>query len=246
MDFWNLAVIFVALAAGGIAKGATGMGLPLVALPVLASAFGLTHAIGLMVVPVLISNLWQVWSMRQFRHAEGLRFMPRFLVGIAAGVIAGTWLLKTMPERWLVVGLGLMLVGYVVFRLLRPAATIGPALAQRAALPVGFAGGLLNGATGTSAPVSVTFIHWMKLERDTHVFVVSAMFFVVGAIHLPSLAIAGLLEPVWLLEGAFALIPTLLFMPLGRWFALRLSREAFDRLLMIFLGLVGIKMLLGI
>ena len=246
MDFQYYLIIFAALAAGGVVKGATGMGLPLVALPVLTAAFGLTHAVGLLVVPVLISNLWQVIRLRAQRSSPGLGFMPRYLVGVAAGVVAGTWLLKTLPERWLLVSLGLILLGYVVLRLARPTMVVGADLARRIGLPVGTAAGILNGATGISAPVGVTFIHWMGLERDAHVFAVSTMFFVMGAVQLPAMFAAGLMQPRWLLEGMLALIPILLAMPVGRALAMRLSKTAFDRMILIFLGVIGIKMLAGI
>ena len=246
MDIWHYLVIFAALAAGAIVKGATGMGLPLVALPALTAAFGLTHAIGLMVVPVLVSNAWQVVRMWGSRTSPGLGFMSAFVVGIAAGVVAGTWLLKTLPERWLVITLGLMLVGYVVIRLARPSMTVGPELARRTALPVGAAAGVLNGATGISAPIGVTFIHWMGLARDAHIFAVSAMFLVMGAVQLPAMFAAGLMQPFWLVEGALALVPIILFMPVGRAIAMRMSRETFDRLVLIFLGIIGVKMLAGL
>jgi uncharacterized membrane protein YfcA len=246
MDFWNYAIIFAALAAGAVVKGATGMGLPLVALPALTAAFGLTHAIGLMVVPVLVSNLWQVVRLRASRKASGLAFMPLFLAGVAVGVVAGTWLLKTLPERWLVVALGLMLVIYVGIRLARPATRVSAELARRVGLPVGAAAGVLNGATGISAPIGVTFIHWMGLDRDAHIFAVSAMFLAMGATQLPAMFAAGLMEPFWLVEGVFALVPIVLFMPVGRVLALRMSREAFDRLVLVVLGLIGVKMLVGL
>lgn len=246
MDTWYYAVVVAALAGGGLVKGATGMGMPLVALPALTAALGLTHAIGLLVLPVLVSNLWQVVRLRRERGAPELRFMPAFLVAVAAGVVGGTWLLKTLPERWLLVALGLLLIGYVVLRVARPALTIGPGLARRLGIPVGAAAGILNGATGISAPVGVTFIHGMALERDVHVFAVSTMFLVMGTVQLPAMLVAGLLQPVWLLEGALALVPILLAMPVGRAIAERMSRAAFDRLILVFLGLIGIKMLAGV
>lgn len=246
MDYWNLALIFAALAAGAVVKGATGMGLPLVALPVLTSAFGLTHAVGLMVVPVLFSNVWQVVRLRAMATDGALVFMPRFLVGVAAGVAVGTWLLKTLPERLLVFALGALLVGYIIIRLARPALRIGLETARRAGLPVGTAAGILNGATGISAPVGVTFIHWMGLERDAHLFAVSTMFLVMGVVQLPAMAVAGLMEPAWLVEGAFAIVPIILFMPVGRMIAQRMSRETFDRMVLAFLGLIGLKMLAGL
>lgn len=247
MDLGHYLVIVAALAGGAIVKGATGMGLPLVALPALTAAFGLTHAIGLMVVPVVVTNLWQVVRLRHAGKAsDRLRFLPPFLVAVVGGVVAGTWLLKTLPERWLVFVLGLLLIVYIVIRVAKPSILIGANLARRVGIPVGAAAGVLNGATGISAPVGVTFIHWMGLERDAHIFAVSTMFLVMGAVQLPALFAAGLMQPVWLLEGTFALLPIVLFMPLGRAIALRMSRTAFDRLVLVFLGIIGVKMLAGL
>ncbi|MEO9297142.1 hypothetical protein [Devosia alba] len=56
MDLTSVLIIVLALGGGGFVKGATGMGLPLVALPVLTTAFGLQHAVGLMVVPLIATN----------------------------------------------------------------------------------------------------------------------------------------------------------------------------------------------
>lgn len=246
MDLTYYLLVFAALAGGGLVKGATGMGLPLVALPVLTATLGLTHAIGLLVIPVLASNLWQVVRLRSERSAPVLAFMPHYLVAVAVGVAGGTWLLKTLPERWLLIALGSILIAYVVIRVARPALIVGPELARRIALPVGAVAGILNGATGVSAPVGVTFIHWMALERDAHVFAVSTMFLVMGAVQLPALFVAGLMEPIWLLEGTVALVPILLAMPVGRALSKRMSRTAFDRLILIFLGIIGVKMLTGI
>ncbi len=246
MDLSYYLLIFATLAAGGVVKGATGMGLPLVALPVLTATLGLTHAIGLLVIPVLVSNLWQVVRLRSERSAPDLGFMPSFLVSVAIGVVAGTWLLKTLPERWLILTLGVLLIVYVVIRLARPALRIGPQLARRVAIPMGAAAGILNGATGISAPVGVTFIHWMGLKRDVHVFTVSTMFFVMGAVQLPSMFASGLMQPRWLVEGAVAMVPILLAMPVGRWISTRMSQTAFDWLILAFLAIVGVKMLVGL
>ena len=45
MEPLTLALIFFAVGAGAISKGATGMGMPLIAIPFLASSLGLQHAI---------------------------------------------------------------------------------------------------------------------------------------------------------------------------------------------------------
>ena len=113
-------------------------------------------------------------------------------------------------------------------------------------MPVGLGTGLLHGATGISAPIGVTFIHAMRFGRDAHIYAVSAMFMVLATVQAPSLWIAGILRSEWLLQGLFALIPTFLFMPVGQWLSGKLSPAAFDRMTLIFLGVIGLKLLLGI
>jgi len=245
-DPGGLAIMVLALAAGAVVKGATGMGLPLVALPVLTAAFGLQHAVGLMTVPLIFTNAWQVWRFRAKGRDPRMGFMPLFLLGGAAGIVVGTWALTSLPERLLVLSLGIILIAYVALRLAAPHLAVGPALARRAGPPAGLGAGILQGATGISAPIGVTFIHAMALERDAHVFAVSAMFLLFALVQLPALAAAGVMQTQWLLEGLLALIPILIFMPAGQALAGRLSRRAFDRMILIFLGLIGVKMVLGV
>lgn len=242
----NIALMTLALAAGAVVKGATGMGLPLVALPVLTTFFGLQHAVGLMCIPLIFTNAWQVWRFRAAARDDRMAFLPLFLVGGAIGIALGTWALTSLPERALVLTLGVILLIYVGLKLAAPRFVVGPALARRVGPLFGMGGGILQGATGISAPIGVTFIHAMAMERDAHVFAVSAMFLLYASVQLPSLALAGVMRGQWLLEGLLALVPILLFMPLGQAIAGKLSRQAFDRMILIFLGLVGLKMVLGL
>jgi uncharacterized protein len=245
-DLGRLAILFTALAAGALVKGATGMGLPLIALPVLTTAFGLQHAVGIMAITQVLTNSMQLWQFRASAREEAMGFMPWFLVAGGAGVVLGTILLSNLAERTLVLSLGVLLLAYFALKVLHPRFTVGPRAARRAGPLVGFGSGVCQGATGISAPLGVTFIHAMGLDRRTHVFAVSAMFLVLGLVQLPSLVIAGIMEWQWVIEALLAMIPILLFMPLGQLLAGKLSRKAFDRLILVFLGLMGLKMVLGL
>jgi uncharacterized membrane protein YfcA len=246
MEIWSYAVMAAALAGGAVIKGATGMGLPLVALPVLTAVFGLQHAVSVLTIPLLASNLWQVWLHRGVRADRRLRFMPLLLAGGAIGIVGGTWLLVSVPERLLQVVLGAMLLVYVVIRLGRPNWTVGDSAARGASFPVGLGAGALQGATGISAPLSVTFVHAMRLEREAHVFAVSAIFLLFSMVQVPALMVSGVMRGEWLLQGVLALVPILLFMPVGQWLGTRFSAVAFDRLTLVFLCLIGLQLLAGL
>ena len=246
MDIATLTIIFLAVGAGAIAKGATGMGMPLIAVPFLASTLGLQHAVAILLPPVLVSNALQL---RRFGSAFGdqrLSFLRPMLAACVLGVLGGTWFLTTAPERALELALGLLLLAYLALRLSKPHFAIGPKAAERMAIPAGLGAGLLHGATGISAPIGVTFIHAMRFDREALVFAISAMFMVLALVQAPSLWFAGVLQPEWLLQGIFALIPTFLFMPAGQWLADKLSAAAFDKMILVFLGVIGLKMVLGL
>jgi len=246
MDLSSAVIMALALAAGAIVKGATGMGLPLVALPVLTAAFGLQHAVGLLTIPLIVTNAWQLWRFRGESGSPRMAFMPLFLVGGAVGIGVGTWALTNLPERLLILALGVILLAYVVLRLMTPHWVLSTAMARRWGPLAGLGGGTLQGATGISAPIGVTFIHAMGMDRAAHVFAVSAMFLLFAVVQLPALWAAGVMQPLWMLQGLLALIPILIFMPVGQWASGKLSRQAFDRMILIFLGVIGLKMVLGL
>lgn len=246
MDLPTLALIFVAVGAGAISKGATGMGMPLIAIPIVTVLFGLQHAIVVLAIPILVSNAWQVWHFRGAHDKARLGFLTPMLIACAIGVAGGTWFLTVVPERGLALTLGLLLLGYLVLRFANPHFIVGPEAARRWAAPAGLGAGLLHGSTGISAPIGVTFIHAMRLPRESLVFAISTMFLLLGMVQAIALGIAGILRTEWLLQGVFALLPTFLFMPVGQWLASKLSAEAFDKAMLIFLGVIGVKMVVGL
>ena len=65
MPLSAIAIVFVCLALGGILKGATGAGAPILAVPALAMLFDVQFAVAIMVMPNLLTNAWQAW---RFRH----------------------------------------------------------------------------------------------------------------------------------------------------------------------------------
>ena len=55
-----LAWCALAVACGGLIKGALGVGTPLLTVPMLAMVLPPQHAVAVMAVPVVVANLWQV------------------------------------------------------------------------------------------------------------------------------------------------------------------------------------------
>lgn len=237
----TLALIGLALGAGSLVKGATGMGLPLIATPILASSLGVPRAIAIMTVPILATNAWQVWRYRS--HASGTGFLKSLLAAGALGVAVGTWLLTAIPERHLSLALGLMMVGYIGLRLGHADFRASERVNRTIAPVVGLAAGTLQGATGIASPVVATFIHAMRLPREAHVFTVSCMFLLLALTQVPALVVAGMMSTSRLMEGAIALVPVAAMLPAGNWLGSRLSRRTFDRMILGLLAIIAVNLI---
>jgi len=244
LDLPSTLIILAALALGGLVKGATGAGAPVVAIPVIAAFFDARLAVAVMVTPNFVSNLLQLRTFATERVRGG--FTLRFGLAGALGAIVGTAMLASLPEKTLTLIMAFAVVGYVGLRLARPAFRLSEPAARRAVVPAGLAAGVLQGAAGISAPVALSFLNAMRLSRPTFIATISAFFFVMSAVQMVALFVAGLLTPDIFVLSVVALAPLLAFMPVGAWIARRLSPEGFDRVMLAMLTLLALRLFLSV
>src|SRR5947209_3347257 len=83
--------------AGGIVKGVLGMGLPMVAVPLLSMAMPVPQAIALLSVPTVSSNFWQTFEGGRFCAA--LQRFWTLLAALCVGIAFGTRLLVSGDPR---------------------------------------------------------------------------------------------------------------------------------------------------
>lgn len=233
--------IFAALALGGLMKGATGMGTPVVAVPVMAAFVDIKLAVVVMVIPNLVTNLWQIGQYGSHRLGRG--FATRFALGGAVGAFLGTLLLVALPVRALALILAGAVLLYVALRLWRPDFRLEFAPARKAAFPASTAAGVLQGAAGISAPVAVSFLNAMRLERPAFIATISMFFAAMSVAQIPTLVWFGLLTAETSLLGALALVPIFAAMPVGAWLARRMSTRQFDRVTLALLALLALRLL---
>ena len=233
MDPTLALVVALAFVAGGVLKGATGYGAPLLAVPVMAVSVDLAFAITIFSIPNILPNLWQAWSFRAARLSPG--FLLRFAGAAALGSAAGAWALANIDTDLLSLVLVAIILTYIGFRLWQPDWTLPMGPARWLALPAGLFGGMFQTAAGLSAPVSLTFLSAMRLPRETFVQTISTFFAAVGLVQIPALWSLGYLTPVTAALSASALLPLALGMWLGARLARHLSPESFQRIVLVIL-----------
>jgi uncharacterized membrane protein YfcA len=241
IEFLAPAAAAFAIFLGGLIKGAVGLGAPLVAVPVLAAIYGVKTAIAVMTVPLIVSNIWQIWTYRA--TVEGRSMLKLLLLGCIAGVVLGTFLLGLLPEAWLSLFLALMLFLYLGLALARPSWILPQPIATKLALPVGFVTGTLQGAAGLSTPVGATFIHAQRLGREAQVFAASAMFFTLSATQIVALFTIDVMTAELALASVAALLPIMLGVWSGQYLGARFSRKTFERMTLLVILAVAVGLL---
>jgi len=219
------------------------MGLPLVAIPVMAAFFGVEHAVVVIIIPSVLTNTWLLWEHR--RGAGLLRYVPVMLGTGVVGAVVGTMLLSSVDDRWLTLALATVIFGYVVVFLTKPGFSIPDRVVRATVGPIGLLGGLLQGATGVSGPLVATYLHGLRLERSGYVFSLTLLFEVFGLTQVLTLASLGSFTADRLTESALALVPILIAFPLGIRVSRKLSRRVFEILVLALLVGVGVKLTLG-
>lgn len=232
---------FLALLFGGILKGATGAGAPIIAVPVMAILVNVPFAIAILSMPNLVSNVWQGWQHR--KHHLDRRFTATFALAGALGAGVGTFMLANLPHEALLIFVALAVFAYIGFRLAKPHWVLSFAAAKKLALPVGAVAGILQGAAGVSAPVSITFLNALRTERVAFVATISAFFAAMAVVQIPLLTHYGFLTWERFFWSCGALVPLLAGMPIGAALARRLSKDVFDRVILILLAIVALRLL---
>ncbi len=237
----DLAVIVAAIAVGAFIKGATGGGLPQVAIPVMAVFLGVERSVVIMAIPGVVANGWLVWTHRD--TAPSTRDLPMLVATGVVGAVVGTVLLKTLDGRVLSAVLAAVICGYIAIALLHPDLVIPHRVTRLTSPPVGLAAGGLQGATGISGPLLTTYLHGFGLPPRAYVFSLSVLFFGSAVVQSVTLAAVGLYTGPRLLESLLALVPIALALPLGTRAARRLSPRAFQRVVLVLVAASAVSLI---
>jgi len=232
--------IMIGLFLGGLVKGATGAGTPVVAVPVIAAFVDIKLAVAIMVIPNLMTNVWQQWAFRKYHLSGG--FALKLALAGGLGALVGTVLLTSLKSATLSLVLVCAIVLYIGLRLARPDFRLELVRAQKLVVAAGIGGGILQGMAGISAPVAVSFLNAMRLERVQFIATISAFFITMSLVQIPALFAYGLLTPGVMLMSAVAMAPLFVSMPLGSWAARKMSATAFDRALLILLSALALRL----
>src|SRR5690606_33781230 len=199
------------------------------------------HAAALLVVPSLLTNIWQS---RPYSEAgppwRALRSMP---AGIVLGTLGTAWVLGAPAGAWAEVALGVALVAFAGWSLVGAQARVRPSSTGWISPLIGVLTGVATAATGVFVMPAVPYLQALGLRRAALMQAMGISFTVSTAALAAGLHMNGQYAPAQLGMSALLLVPALAGMAIGQAIAGRLSQAVFKRCLMASLALLGLHMI---
>ena len=210
----TLVVVALTFLLAGLVKGVIGLGLPTISLALLTAAIGLPQAMALLLVPSLVTNLWQA-VVGGNGQAILARLWP-FLATAGLTVWLGATALARLEVALLSALLGLLLVVYSLaslsgrrFAVRRDQELwLGPLL--------GTVNGVLTGMTGSFVVPGVMYLQALGLKRDQLIQAMGLLFTVSTLALAVALGGNGLLSVELGVVSGAAVLPAVLGMVLGQ------------------------------
>lgn len=233
-SFTVIALICMIFIAAGFVKGVLGMGLPTVAIGILGLVIPPVEAAAMLVLPSLITNVWQLFAGPSFRMLA--RRFGTLLIGICLGTPIGVSFITSGHTHLVTAGLGCVLVAYGTYGLTASKINISPGSEWWISPLIGFCTGILMGATGISALPVAPYFTALNLKRDDLIQGLGLTFTISSFTLALGLLLTGQFQMGLAASSLFALIPAFAGMFLGQAVRLRLKQEVFRRFF--FLGLL--------
>jgi uncharacterized membrane protein YfcA len=232
-----LIVIAAVFVLAGFVKGAIGLGLPTVAIGLLAVSMPPARALAIVIVPAIVTNVWQTFVGPYLRDI--MRRLWPLMVGTVIGIWCGAGLMTGPYARYGTIVLGVLLVIYAIIGLSKFSFHVAPGDERWVGGIVGLITGVVSAATGVQVIPSMPFMQAIGMEKDELVQALG-VFFTVATVALAfNLTSAGLLTAATALPGAVAMAGAFAGMFIGQAVRSRLEPETFRRWFLIALILLG-------
>jgi uncharacterized protein len=233
-------LLAVSLVIAGLVKGMIGVGMPVVAFPLLSMLVDVQTSIMLLCMPLILSNIPQ--ALEGGFVAKTLWSLTPVLVGMIPGVWIGVAVLLNADPAVAKIVAGAVVILVAALILLAPKLQVKQRMIGPVGLGAGFCGGLLGGIAALSGPL--VFIFLLAKGLSGREFTKEAsMFLVVSSILLAS-ALTSSRQFDWhdVLISTLATVPVVVGMLVGQKVSDAIPADAFKKLVVVAVLLSGAQL----
>jgi len=236
-DLTTIGVAAVLLLAAFV-KGTSGMGFPLIATPMVALLLDIRTAVVILIIPNLLMDATQI-----FRGRLSIAIFRRFkwlLLWTILGVFLGTKVLVMLPGWVLNLTLGITVLAFVAWSLLRVEFNISGQREKILSPVVGIVGGFLNGMTNAAGPVPAIYLYSLRLPKVEFIKSIATIFIVTKLSQLAAVSTWNLFDRATLELSLGVTLFVLAGFYLGLKAQDRVNQKTFERALLALLFVIGV------
>ena len=225
----------------GTIKGIIGIGLPTTALGLTTLLIEPRLAISLVLVPMLVTNVWQLYRAGDLRGA--LRRYWLLTLVTAIGVLATVFATAEANDRLLLGILGGVFLIFVAVNATAWAPRIGAAADMPAQTISGAIAGVMGGLTAVWMPPIAIYLAARDVGKEEFVRA-SGLFITAGSIPLAyGYAAQGFVTRETLIISFGLLVPALLGFSIGEALRGRISEARFRKVLLVFFAVIALNLI---
>lgn len=245
MDKTDLFTLLICVLAA-VLHGLSGFGFPMVSTAALSLVYPLSTAVAMVIIPCILMNLSMLKTAQQNSFIKTLKdYLTRYWLLIGASLIGsliGVNLLIKVPEGYLKIMLGIVMLLYVIDQFRHKPLQISASLQNM--LLFGLLAGIVGGATNAMAPFLMMYLLSTRHQKN-EIVIISNLSFLASKLVQLLLLYPSLLNfdqaQIWLL--AIVTIVSLIFVYLGAKIRNRLSQQKFKYIIFIILTVLGLNAL---
>jgi uncharacterized membrane protein YfcA len=222
------AAVVCSLIVAGLLKGMIGVGMPVVALPLLSLFIDIKSAAMLLSMPLIFSNVPQ--ALEGGKTGRCLMQLMPVILGMIPGLFLGVRVLLALDASVARIIAGLVLIGVGGITLLAPKLQLHARLILPAGIAFGFFGGILGGIAAMPGPL--VFIFLLAKGLSGKAFTKQASLYLVVSAGLLAILLTASRQFNWLdvLVSTAAMVPVVLGMYAGQHVRDRIAPETFKKL----------------
>ena len=229
--------IFSAILLAGLLKGIIGVGFQTVGIAFLTVITNLPNAISLLLIPSLVTNLWQAGAGGEL-FTILIRLWP-LIITASMMVWFGSIALTSVSLSYLSTLLGVLLIVYSAFNLFGLRFEVKTKNEWWLAPFIGLINGLLTGMTGIFVVPCVFYFQAIGFRKDTLIQSMGVLFTALTLMLIVSLKTKNILTLELSGWSAFAIFPAIIGVFVGQLIRKRISEEVFKKIFFLCLILLG-------
>lgn len=235
-----LTVAIVALMLGGFSKGVLGVGLPMVALPLMSTFLPIRDTVAILYFPILATNFYQ--AMRGGYVVSAFkRFWP-LLLFLCLFVWVGTASLVHLDPHVVTVLLGVAVAAFALASLAKPSFRIPPRWERPFGVLAGAAGGFFGGLALIGGPPVIMYFVSLHMKKDEFIGSISLVYLLTLIPAGFSLVTLGVLQTRHIAPGLASFVPVFAGLAVGQWLRGKVDQDRFRRILLGTMVVIGLNL----